>query len=270
MATFNLTWDADGLISEQRYYCSLTPMDPNSLPTPKAILDGSVRAYSDTAVTSGYKYYVRLSTVKGEVEKVSDELIVNAQYDIVRLKINSGALVDEGTPSKTWANNGNYITYTAPSTLTFDGSTGRYLTTGGIDLSGDFEISGYFKIPTSASRQMFKIFANSTTWSGNVFSITVAGANHNDTTLRNKVYIDSPNASLFLKSTTIVTRDVEYKFALRKEAGYFKLLINDVVEATIAAVSVLNTSNTVIGAWIADNNAQQFVGTLRDFKIKRL
>lgn len=68
----------DGLIEEQRYYCSTSPIDVNSLPSPKAVLANDVRSYVDTAITAGQTYYVRVSTVKNGVEKVSSESRITA------------------------------------------------------------------------------------------------------------------------------------------------------------------------------------------------
>ena len=51
-------WDLDGFVDEQRYYCSETPIDPENLPLPKAVLAGDVRTYVDTAIEVGKTYYV--------------------------------------------------------------------------------------------------------------------------------------------------------------------------------------------------------------------
>lgn len=76
-----LNWKLDGFVDEQRYYCSETPIDPENLPVPKAILASDVRTYVDTAIEVGKKYYVRLGAVKNNIEKLSDEKIVIADRD---------------------------------------------------------------------------------------------------------------------------------------------------------------------------------------------
>lgn len=68
-----LNWNADGFFDEQRYYCSTSTIDVNALPSPKAVLANDVRTYVDTEITAGQTYYVRVSTVKNGVEKVSAE-----------------------------------------------------------------------------------------------------------------------------------------------------------------------------------------------------
>ncbi len=67
-----LNWKLDGFIDEQRYYCSETPIDPENLPLPKAVLAGDVRTYTDIDVEVGKTYYVAVSSVKNAIEKFSE------------------------------------------------------------------------------------------------------------------------------------------------------------------------------------------------------
>jgi hypothetical protein len=73
-----VNWKVDGFVDEQRYYCSETPIDPVNLPAPKVVLANDVRSYVDTAIEVGKTYYVRVSSVKNGVEKLSDEVVVKA------------------------------------------------------------------------------------------------------------------------------------------------------------------------------------------------
>ena len=68
-----LNWKVDGFVDEQRYYCSETPIDPENLPVPKAVLAGNVRTHIDSDCVAGKKYYLRVGAVKNNVEKLSDE-----------------------------------------------------------------------------------------------------------------------------------------------------------------------------------------------------
>lgn len=72
-----LNWNLDGFVDEQRYYCSETPIDPENLPLPKAILASDARAYVDTDIEVGKTYFVRVGSVKNGVEKISDEFVVS-------------------------------------------------------------------------------------------------------------------------------------------------------------------------------------------------
>lgn len=76
-----LNWDVPYAVDEQRYYCSETPIDINSLPSPKVVLANDVRFYVDTAVEVGKKYYVAVGAVKNGIEKLSQQKLVSTnQY----------------------------------------------------------------------------------------------------------------------------------------------------------------------------------------------
>jgi len=75
-------WDLEGFVDEQRYYCSETPIDPLSPPTPKAVLAGDVRTYIDSNIEVGKTYYVAVGSVKNGVEKFGDEIIVTTLQSI--------------------------------------------------------------------------------------------------------------------------------------------------------------------------------------------
>lgn len=76
-----LNWKVDGFVDEQRYYCSETTIDSENLPVPKAVFSATARTYIDTQIESGKKYYVRISSVKNGVEKISAESTVNTKVD---------------------------------------------------------------------------------------------------------------------------------------------------------------------------------------------
>lgn len=71
-----LNWKLDGFVDEQRYYCSETPIDPANLSAPKAILAGDARTYIDSDSIVDVTYYIRVSSVRNGVEKLSEELTV--------------------------------------------------------------------------------------------------------------------------------------------------------------------------------------------------
>lgn len=71
-----LNWSLDGFVDEQRYYRSETPIDPENLPAPKAILAGDARSYVDTAIELVKSYHVVVGSVKNGVEKLSSEIEV--------------------------------------------------------------------------------------------------------------------------------------------------------------------------------------------------
>lgn len=69
----DLTWSADGLIHSFNYYCYESPTTIENLPLPKAsgIIETS---YTDTDLEDNKRYYFRVGAVRGENEKISDEL----------------------------------------------------------------------------------------------------------------------------------------------------------------------------------------------------
>ena len=73
-----LNWKVDGFVDEQHYYCSETPIDPENLPEPKAVLAGDERIYVDTDVVLGMTYYIRVAAIKNGVSKISEEVIRTA------------------------------------------------------------------------------------------------------------------------------------------------------------------------------------------------
>lgn len=72
-----LKWNLDYVVDEQRYYCSETPIDIENLPLPKAVLPGDARTYTDPSIELEKKYYVRIGSVKNNIEKLSDEMLIN-------------------------------------------------------------------------------------------------------------------------------------------------------------------------------------------------
>lgn len=78
-----LNWKLDGFVDEQRYYCSETAFTVETKPAPKAILDSDVRSYVDTDITEGLTYYVAISSVKNNVEKLSEIVSVKASDNVI-------------------------------------------------------------------------------------------------------------------------------------------------------------------------------------------
>ena len=75
-----ISWELDGFIDEQRYYCSETPIDKNALPAPKAIIANHIRSYVDNVgIVQGKTYYIYVSAVRGTIEKLSELITVVAK-----------------------------------------------------------------------------------------------------------------------------------------------------------------------------------------------
>ena len=76
MSSLVSSWDLDGIVDEHRYYCETSPINPDNLPTPKAMISGSARTHSDTDIVADTTYYVRVGSYKNGTEKISDEVVV--------------------------------------------------------------------------------------------------------------------------------------------------------------------------------------------------
>lgn len=100
-----LNWKLDGFVDEQRYYCSETPIDPENLPAPKAVLAGDVRTYVDTEIEIGKTYCVCVGSVRNGIEKISEEIYVFTGADeyssnVISLLNFEASIIDE--KSRIW------------------------------------------------------------------------------------------------------------------------------------------------------------------------
>lgn len=155
-----LNWKLDGLVDEQRYYCSETPIDLENLPVPKAIIAGDARTYTDTAIEVGKKYYVAVGSVKGDIEKVSQELEIFAANDeywdnVVALLHFDDDLTDE--TGRTWQKIGDSSfgsgVFGSGLLLTRPNSNSNGLYSNGIVLDSDFTIECFVNSSHTADEQ---------------------------------------------------------------------------------------------------------------------
>ncbi|RKG31503.1 hypothetical protein D7V32_08545, partial [Acinetobacter tianfuensis] len=99
-------WKLDGFVDEQRYYCSEFPIDPENLPSPKAVLSGDARTHTDTDIEVGKTYYGRFSSVKNGTEKLSDEKAVTTEKLLVFMPLTAG-IEDFGSLGLNWSKQGS-------------------------------------------------------------------------------------------------------------------------------------------------------------------
>ncbi len=134
----SLNWSVDGVVDEQRYFCSTTPIDINNLPPPKAVLSGLLREFSDVEIAADTTYYIRISAKKGNVEKISQEVeVVTSSGDIHFDKVLFLIFADAATyPSK------NIVDITSRSTIVVD-TPAEIVNTGGVKYDdGAIKIDG--------------------------------------------------------------------------------------------------------------------------------
>lgn len=134
-----LNWKLDGFVDEQRYYCSETPIDVNDLPIPKAILAGEARTYTDTAIEAGKTYHVRIGSVKGGVEKISNEIVIVALnlVNVASLLLFQDYLKDE--TGKTWTSQGSVVVSDGAATFSTNGAIESQNSSDFAYGTGDFE-----------------------------------------------------------------------------------------------------------------------------------
>lgn len=106
-----LTWDDVNFgESEHRVYRSLSPMDPENLPSPYQVLDPNVMEWFDDSVTDQTTYFYRVSAILDSVEYVSAELEVFAdQSELYSRDQVTIALVVNDTSHGTTANTRNAL-----------------------------------------------------------------------------------------------------------------------------------------------------------------
>lgn len=116
-----INWKLDGVVDEQRYYCSETPIDFENVPLAVASLAGDVRSYVDlTARVVGHKYYVCISSLKNGVEKFSKqkEILFGEAWTpddlAAQIYLNADDLTESSVTS--WDDRKTGVTFNAPST----------------------------------------------------------------------------------------------------------------------------------------------------------
>ena len=104
MPTVRLIWDDNANNEDgQRVYRSTSPIDPLALPTPLASIAADVRQYDDTTAVEDTVYYYRISTYRGTVESVSDEIVVTATVSALPAVADDNAIHDADlTSTASW------------------------------------------------------------------------------------------------------------------------------------------------------------------------
>ena len=262
-----LNWSLDGFVDEQRYYCSETPIDSENLPVPKVILDGEARSYIDTDVEVGKTYYVRVGSVKNNVEKLSDEIMISTTLErlLVHLPLTSD-LTDFGSLGVIWKNNGN---------VTF-GNDGAYFSSypqsifqdsHAFDFNSDYRIS-FDLMRTSANNTAPSIFNNDETgvFPLGRFSASVGGDNI-FAEFRNK-WLIGVSGYYDIASDSTVQNDTVYAYSIERRAGVVTVSVNDFVVLSRNETAVISMTTFLnIGRMPVHGQGGQFIGYIRNFKI---
>ena len=134
-----INWSVDGVVDEQHYFCSTSPIDINNMPPPKAVLSGLLREFSDVEIAADTTYYIRISAKKGSIEKISQEVeVTTSSGDMHFDKVLFLILADAATyPSK------NITDITSRSTIIVDASAEIVSTNGSKYDDGALKIDAY-------------------------------------------------------------------------------------------------------------------------------
>lgn len=257
-----LNWKLDGFVDEQRYYCSETPIDINSLPSPKVVLAGDVRMHVDTNIEVGKTYYVAIGSVKSGVEKLSDEVEIKASsIDLnyrVKLLTKNGVLIDNGYSELTWGQIGTVV-YNVNNQLDFN--QGSYLKSDQTFLfNSEFEFEFEFYISSTLSDNYFGLIKNTeSSWGTGGFQISVGGSNVGYES--NKLFCGFYGAPSIVSNIN-VARDVWYNAKVTFTGRVFSIYLDDMNVASGGGRS-RNNGFLVVGASMSTGAIK-----IRNFKCK--
>lgn len=201
------------------------------------------------------------------VNKTTTGVTVN---DHVKLGINSdGNFGNIGKASilNKWSLVGN-VTYAEDvDTLTFNGYSTYLYNTNYIDLNKNFEFSTIIKISSSlpSNIQHCNIMMNCINqWDSGRATLNLHWRTDN------KIWLNTAMGNMQITSSSTVPKDTEAKITLKRLDNIFYLYINDVLNGQVNAWNVENRGTNVFGAWLMDNNTQQFFGTMKNITFNYL
>ncbi|OAL78985.1 hypothetical protein AY606_06040 [Acinetobacter sp. SFB] len=258
-----MNWKLDGFVDEQRYYCSETPIDKSSLPAPKAVLAGYARDYVDTDVVANKTYYVRFSSVKNGVEKISGEVQVKASVVDPNFKVKlitqNGVLVDNGYSEFIWTKVG-VVNYNENNELAFNQSA--YLKSDKIfNFNADFEFEFEFYIASSATDAYFGIVKNTeTVWESGGFQISIGGTNVGYES--NKLLCGFYGSGSIVSSANI-DRNIWTSAKVTRISGVYTLYLNEVRTASGSSNQNPTSGILVVGPSMSTGPIK-----IRNFKCK--
>lgn len=260
-----LNWELDGVVDEQRYYCSETSIDPENLPAPKTVLSGDVRTYVDTDIEVGKTYYTAIGSVKNAIEKLSDEIKVYA-FNSNLFAINSdfeSNLIDK--TGKVWTAGGNANVSNGKLNL---GGMGDYLTT---PASNDYHFNNSEDVTIR-----FKVKINSFKDSNiaTVFSTFMPDAgnpNYSVRVLNNSIMMVMWSAQRPTWSYSIPL-GIEKEISIERESMIWRLYVDGVqIGSTFTQTSnytkYIATAYLGSGIYESYGSERDLNGTIRKFQI---
>lgn len=266
-----LNWKLDGFVDEQRYYCSESPIDPESLPIPKAILTADMRTYIDTAVESGKTYYVAVGSVKNSVEKLSEIKVFVPKIYHIWLEFNASGIVKKGTSTVGFSNSG--CTFVQMPDGTYAARFVNYNTylysSSGASVQGDFEIEMVY---TPVAIANFGVWYDSRESAGWVANGQILGFNNGG------AYVEFRNSNASWAGGGLSTDkhvvNKKTKVTFRRIGNVWKYYIDDEFVSNLAItdpfLSNALQNQTFIGR-VKDGNSNYYLnGYLHRWSIRKL
>ena len=252
-----LNWKLNGFVDEQRYYCSETPIDLENLPPPSAVLMGDVRTHVDTNIEAGKTYYVCVSSVKNDVEKLSDEKVVRAGGDeywsnvVSLLRFENGIVDDTG---RIWNTVGSPVVQNG--VIALNGSSGLTTNSAGFDFgTGDFTIEAFIS-QSSPNAQWREIFM-----ADSGYGINMMLYNRKLTIAREGVANDYISSSEILQG-------VSKHIAVSRNSGVVRGFV-DGIKTFEGAYTHSFSSSALHSLGSRSNGVNGFVGSIDQFRVTK-
>jgi hypothetical protein len=256
-----MNWSLDGIVDEQRYYCSETPIDSENLPVPKAVLNGDVRTYVDTAIEVGKTYYVRVGSVKNGVEKISSEISVVAIKSLVYMPL-TGGLQDFGSLGNTWSNTGG-VTFDENGAL-FSNYAQHLSSSYQMNFNQDFKITFEVKRLYNTNTYPYLFTNDSGSWSAGNFAMAFAGENANSS-FKNRIMI-GVSSKYDLQSSATFSNNVFYSVEISRVGNVIKVKVDGIEVISRTETNTINVTNLFrLGCAINNGANGQFKGYIRNF-----
>lgn len=242
----SLNWSVDGVVDEQRYFCSTSPIDINNLPPPKAVLSGLLREFSDVEISADTTYYIRISAKKGSIEKISQEVEVTTSsgdihFDKVLflifadaatypskniVDITSRSTIIVGTPAEIVNTNGSKYDDGALKIDAYKGNGGLQITTpSNIGLS-DFTLEFHMKCEVFFDGWVLKVGGMYAVGGDEQSTISIQSLSGSNIRVR---LINQLNVSIDLYPAATISSSEFNHVCLMRKSGYIYFFIDGVL-----------------------------------------
>lgn len=251
----------DGFYNSVNYYRSESPMDINSMPSPiETNITGL--SYRDDSAEKGKTYYIRFGSVRGGVEKISNEVKLKASPNLVELPLTND-LIDIGSIGLNWISNGS-ISFSSKGAF-FGSSFLNYIQANyPLNMNNNFKISFEFE-RTGDNNTYPLLFSNdSGLWSRGSCGLTVCG-NYATSSFQNRILF-SVSGSYDKESSILINSNQMYKIVIERIDSNISITVDDVVVLSFLNSATINVGSVLrIGCAEHNGNNGQYIGYIRNF-----